>query len=804
MRTYSFNRRIFRFLVLMVLTAWALHAQAQARVELDNLSWFTADSLSPGSYAKPGSTSETIVSNIPAGGGPAVFCTGLGGGNGPNGQTIIAGTTNGGSKGFFQSLNDYGGTYTLTRTYQVTPGKLTYMKVHMATIQQSWLRPSSISASIDGRSLGTADRSNSSYWAGRFLDGSQSWTPTSSLVTLVISITAPGGCHADEEILYIDAFYQAASNINAADDTGATVSSNGGQSLANVLSNDSLNNATPSLATVNLTQISSTNPKVNLNLATGAVIVAPGTPGGTQQVVYQICEKANPSNCSQATVTVPVTLAPPTITIKKALAGGGRINAKDQFTVNLMFYQGSQVASGTTTGSGSTVDANSGTTNPVPAQFDIDYPIYYNMGEVMAPGSVSALSAYTTTVACQNDGGGTTNVSGIRSLTTPFAVNDGDAIVCTITNSSPGAPVLSLKKALLSNRVNDTDQFTVQLKTGNTIASSATTGGTGTGITGGTTGPFTATAGIVYSFAEIPSGTTQLAQYGATLACTNSRTVQQGGTDVSGISSISATITPKAFDVIDCTINNTVPSAKLTIYKTTTLGTGSFTFNGSATNANGFPGNYQITTTAANTPKGGSSVTLTATNKTTEVTETVPPTWVLSSASCVDNNAAVTGNTGSFGKLIGATLQIEDTHVLAGSDLQCTFTNAPGMALSLTQLIIAPFPINLPPPFTFNYTINNGWPVVPQPLTTSKFNVPVSTATTPLTASNVDTTMSTVLPDARWFVSSFVCVDTNAAITNNPTGTLVRVVGTSITIPAANVRPGSALKCTLTMGHKVP
>jgi hypothetical protein len=49
-----------------------------------------------------------------------------------------------------------------------------------------------------------------------------------------------------------------------------------------------------------------------------------------------------------------------------------------------------------------------------------------------------------------------------------------------------------------------------------------------------------------------------------------------------------------------------------------------------------------------------------------------------------------------------------------------------------------------------------------------------------------------------------VCVDTNAAITNNPTGTLVRVVGTSITIPAANVRPGSALKCTLTMGHKVP
>jgi hypothetical protein len=124
--------------------------------------------------------------------------------------------------------------------------------------------------------------------------------------------------------------------------------------------------------------------------------------------------------------------------------------------------------------------------------------------------------------------------------------------------------------------------------------------------------------------------------------------------------------------------------------------------------------------------------------------------------------------------------------------------------LTLTQLIISPFPINLLPPFTFNYVINNGWPVQPQPLTTTTFNVPVLTATRPLAASNVDTTLSTNLPDARWFVSSFACSDANTAVSGNQPGNLVRVVGTSITIPAANVRPDAVLKCILTIGHKVP
>jgi hypothetical protein len=60
----------------------------------------------------------------------------------------------------------------------------------------------------------------------------------------------------------------------------------------------------------------------------------------------------------------------------------------------------------------------------------------------------------------------------------------------------------------------------------------------------------------------------------------------------------------------------TPPSASLSIRKLTTAGTGAFTFNGTATHANGFStnGSYAVSTSAANTAASGSSVTLTATN----------------------------------------------------------------------------------------------------------------------------------------------------------------------------------------------
>jgi uncharacterized repeat protein (TIGR01451 family) len=124
----------------------------------------------------------------------------------------------------------------------------------------------------------------------------------------------------------------------------------------------------------------------------------------------------------------------------------------------------------------------------------------------------------------------------------------------------------------------------------------------------------------------------------------------------------------------------------LKVSKVTTGGTGNFSFKGSATNANGFStdNTYTVTTTAAGAVATGSAVTLNAANTVTEIQETVPPGWVLTGASCVDNNAATTGNLqGTFGVLNNNTLQLPAATVLAGADLQCTFHNTfVGLAVS--------------------------------------------------------------------------------------------------------------------------
>lgn len=95
--------------------------------------------------------------------------------------------------------------------------------------------------------------------------------------------------------------------ILANDKTGTPLSGNsGGVSIQNVLFNDTLNNGPATLNNVILTQVSTDNPKITLNVNTGAITALSGVTAGTYHVTYRICEKRNPSNCSTAVVTVPI------------------------------------------------------------------------------------------------------------------------------------------------------------------------------------------------------------------------------------------------------------------------------------------------------------------------------------------------------------------------------------------------------------------------------------------------------------------------------------------------------------------
>jgi uncharacterized repeat protein (TIGR01451 family) len=98
---------------------------------------------------------------------------------------------------------------------------------------------------------------------------------------------------------------------------------NGGTAVPSVLSNDTLNGAPASAASVTLTQVSTLSPNLILDTSTGELTVAPGTPAGTYTLVYEICEKLNPANCSQGTVTVSVTAAPLVANADAGSAAGG-------------------------------------------------------------------------------------------------------------------------------------------------------------------------------------------------------------------------------------------------------------------------------------------------------------------------------------------------------------------------------------------------------------------------------------------------------------------------------------------------
>ncbi|OXA96273.1 T9SS type B sorting domain-containing protein [Flavobacterium hercynium] len=108
---------------------------------------------------------------------------------------------------------------------------------------------------------------------------------------------------------------------------------NGSLDFINVLDNDLLNGAP-----INPSDVIITNTSGNANFefnADGTVSVKPNTPGGNYTLTYQVCEKANASNCSSATLTVFVEF--PSVAIVKTATfndenANGHANAGETIT----------------------------------------------------------------------------------------------------------------------------------------------------------------------------------------------------------------------------------------------------------------------------------------------------------------------------------------------------------------------------------------------------------------------------------------------------------------------------------------
>ncbi|WP_264538544.1 gliding motility-associated C-terminal domain-containing protein [Flavobacterium sp. N1736] len=104
--------------------------------------------------------------------------------------------------------------------------------------------------------------------------------------------------------------------IEANNDTVLNINGFQGQAnVINAIANDKLNGAAAQLAEITIGVVipaASINgaPVPALDLVTGSVSVPAGTPSGTYTIRYQICEKLNATNCSQADIIVTVISGP--------------------------------------------------------------------------------------------------------------------------------------------------------------------------------------------------------------------------------------------------------------------------------------------------------------------------------------------------------------------------------------------------------------------------------------------------------------------------------------------------------------
>jgi hypothetical protein len=189
--------------------------------------------------------------------------------------------------------------------------------------------------------------------------------------------------------------------VRAVDD--AASSQVGRIAIPNVLSNDTFNGGAATLATLTLSTLSSSNAGIVLS-PSGAVSAAQSTPAGMQTLRYQICETAEPGNCSSALVAIQVL---PSVLLAVNDSGtitrvGGIVvaNVLGNDTLNGAVATPGNVTLTmlSTTNPGVTLNAANGSVSVAPATPAAAYTLTYRICEAATPTNcASAAIAVTVT-----------------------------------------------------------------------------------------------------------------------------------------------------------------------------------------------------------------------------------------------------------------------------------------------------------------------------------------------------------------------------------------------------------------------
>ena len=233
--------------------------------------------------------------------------------------------------------------------------------------------------------------------------------------------------------------------LTAAADT-FTVTNVAGGTTSSVLANDSYNGVTPpNTASVTLTWL--TVPAGVQTHTDGTITVPAGTPSGTYEVSYQLCENINSTNCSVATATIVVTSVSSPTTTPTITANA------DTFTLTVSsttYTTTSNVLTNDRIGT-ATATVGSVTIRTTPPATDKPY-IDTNTGFVVIPSGV-ATGTYTITyrlcgiaplTGCSSVTTVTVNVTSVTATpTTPInivAVPDGTVNI----NAETGGHIASV------------------------------------------------------------------------------------------------------------------------------------------------------------------------------------------------------------------------------------------------------------------------------------------------------------------------------------------------------------------------
>ncbi|MFK3649430.1 Ig-like domain-containing protein [Lysobacter enzymogenes] len=275
-----------------------------------------------------------------------------------------------------------------------------------------------------------------------------------TLVYRLCEVLNPGNC--DEATVTVPV---AAAPIDAVNDTGASVNGRtGGVSVADVRSNDTLGGTAVNPADVTLRQVSTTNPNVTLNISTGAVSVAPGTPVGTYTLTYELCEVLNPTNCDQATVTVEVTAAPIDAVNDTGASVNGRtggvsvpdVRSNDTLGGNPVNPADVTLRQVSTSNPNVTLNTSTGAVSVAPGTPVGTYTLTYELCELLNPANcdqatvtvevtAAPIDAVNDTGASVNGRTGGVSVADVRSNDTLGGnpVNPADVTLRQVSTSNP-------------------------------------------------------------------------------------------------------------------------------------------------------------------------------------------------------------------------------------------------------------------------------------------------------------------------------------------------------------------------------